>query len=77
MGLALTPKEHPIDNKVMYWLHECNMDKAMPSSSECSSFLILWLSTVIENVFTKATDTDFLSSMRQLVSPEIVKRLVG
>lgn len=21
----LTPKEHPIENKVMYWLHECNL----------------------------------------------------
>ena len=30
MGLALTSKQHPIDNKVMYWLHECNFDKALP-----------------------------------------------
>ena len=64
MGLALTPKEHPIDNKVMYWLHECNMDKAMPTIYECNNYLILWLSTIIENVLTKATEVDFLTSVR-------------
>lgn len=30
LGLNLTPKEHPIENKVCYWLHECNIDKVLP-----------------------------------------------
>ena len=31
-GLNMTPKEHPIDNKVMFWLHECNLNKVFPKS---------------------------------------------
>lgn len=34
LGLNLTPKEHPIENKVCYWLHECNMDKVLPQDGK-------------------------------------------
>lgn len=52
MGLSLTPKEHPVDNKVMYWLHECNFATALPK--DCQNLLVLWLSTLTENVFAKS-----------------------
>ena len=72
MGLSLTPKEHPVDNKVMYWLHECNFAKALPEN--CPNLLVLWLSTLIENVFAKSADLN-LNKLRQLVTPEIVSTL--
>ena len=49
LGLNLTPKEHPIDNKVMFWLHECKL--VIPEDE--GNVLILWLSTIIEYVFGK------------------------
>ena len=72
MGLSLTPKEHPVDNKVMYWLHECNFAKALPENH--SNLLVLWLSTLIENVFSKSSDLN-LSHLRLLVTPEIVSKM--
>ena len=71
MGLALTAKEHPIDNKVMYWLHECNFDKALPQLSDCPNVLVLWLSTLIENIFCKNDNTEMII-LRYLVAPSIV-----
>ena len=74
MGLALTPKEHPVDNKVMFWLHECNFDKALPQLDQCPNVLVLWLSTLVENVFVKAADSA-LNNLRHLVGPKVVKSL--
>lgn len=69
MGLSLTPKEHPVDNKVMFWLHECNFAKALPENNQ--NLLVLWLSTLIENVFSKSPDLN-LNQLRLLVTADIV-----
>ena len=47
----LTPKEHPIENKIMYWLHECNFAKCLPIETNSNqNILVLWLTTINEHV---------------------------
>ena len=43
LNLNLTPKEHPIENKIMYWLHECHLAEGLPNNWT----LVSWLSTII------------------------------
>ena len=72
LKLNLTPKEHPIDERVMYWLHECNIDKTIPVG-ESSNRFVLWLSTIVEYVFGPAHPC--YGELRQLLSQEILQRL--